>query len=71
MVIGFEMAHFSDIELVDLGQQILGRYPMHFHRVEAAHGSYVRRLSIHHSRSRCVTLHGAQGITVGENRVLR
>ena len=68
---GFRSAHIQGAELYHMGQQELGHYPIHFHRtydVDEVGGydppSYVRQLSIHHTLSRCVTLHAADGLLV-------
>lgn len=54
-----------------MGQQLLGQYPIHFHLagdVDEKGGydppTYVRELSIHHTFSRCVTVHGSNGLLV-------
>ena len=47
-----------------MGQQQLGRYPVHWHLVHQVYGDYARQLSIHDCFSRCVTLHGAIGVRV-------
>lgn len=54
-----------------MGQQLVGQYPIHFHLagdVDAKGGydppTYIRELSIHHTFSRCVTVHGSNGLLV-------
>lgn len=54
-----------------MGQQLVGQYPIHFHLagdVDEKGGydppTYVRELSIHHTFSRCVTVHGSNGLLV-------
>ena len=54
-----------------MGQQLVGQYPIHFHlagNVDEQGGynppTYVRDLSIHHTFSRCVTVHGSNGLLV-------
>lgn len=54
-----------------MGQQLVGQYPIHFHLagdVDERGGydpaTYVRDLSIHHTFSRCVTVHGSNGLLV-------
>jgi hypothetical protein len=61
---GARVAHFEGIEMVNMGQQILARYPIHFHRALASYGNYVKQLSIHHCFNRCVTIHSTMGILV-------
>ena len=45
----------------------LGRYPVHFHHVGDATGSFVRNCSIHESYNRAITLHASQNIEVTGN----
>lgn len=54
-----------------MGQQIPGRYPVHFHLcgdVDEKGGytyrTYVEGLSIHHCFSRCVSIHATNGLLV-------
>uniref|UniRef100_A0A8D3C7J5 Cell migration inducing hyaluronidase 1 n=1 Tax=Scophthalmus maximus TaxID=52904 RepID=A0A8D3C7J5_SCOMX len=68
---GFRAVHISGMELQHMGQQTMGHYPVHFHMngdVDERGGyyppTYVRDLSIHHSFSRCVTIHGSNGLLV-------
>lgn len=68
----FTSVHLSHIELKHMGQQReKGRYPLNFHRcgdVDQSGGysnpAYVDSLSIHHSFSRCVTVHATNGLLV-------
>ncbi|KAG8516428.1 Cell migration-inducing and hyaluronan-binding protein [Galemys pyrenaicus] len=69
--LGFKAVHLEGVELRHMGQQLVGQYPLHFHLagdVDAKGGydppTYVRDLSIHHSFSRCVTVHGSNGLLV-------
>ncbi|XP_045437570.1 cell migration-inducing and hyaluronan-binding protein isoform X2 [Pipistrellus kuhlii] len=68
---GFAAAHLEGVELRHMGQQLVGQYPIHFHLagdLDARGGydppTYVRELSIHHTFSRCVTVHGSNGLLV-------
>eukprot|EP00058_Branchiostoma_floridae_P001602 XP_002587090.1 hypothetical protein BRAFLDRAFT_242699 [Branchiostoma floridae] len=68
---GFKNVHLSGIEFTHMGQQVLARYPVHFHLagdVDEVGGysrpTYVRELSIHHCFSRCVTIHATHGLLV-------
>ncbi|XP_028258458.1 cell migration-inducing and hyaluronan-binding protein [Parambassis ranga] len=68
---GFRAVHISGVELLHMGQQTMGHYPVHFHMngdVDERGGydppTYVSDLSIHHSFSRCVTIHGSNGLLV-------
>ncbi|XP_053275095.1 cell migration-inducing and hyaluronan-binding protein [Pleuronectes platessa] len=68
---GFRAVHISGMELQHMGQQTMGHYPVHFHMngdVDEKGGynppTSVRDLSIHHSFSRCLTIHGSNGLLV-------
>lgn len=62
------------MELKNMGQQSEnGRYPIHFHMcgdVDQRGGywepTYVDGLSIHHSFSRCLTIHATNGLLVSK-----
>jgi hypothetical protein len=69
--LGFKAAHLEGVELKHMGQQLVGQYPIHFHLagdVDEKGGynppTYIRDLSIHHTFSRCVTVHGSNGLLV-------
>ncbi|XP_018620469.1 cell migration-inducing and hyaluronan-binding protein-like isoform X1 [Scleropages formosus] len=68
---GFKAFHMQGVELMHMGQQSMGHYPVHFHMngdVDERGGydppTYVKDLSIHHTFSRCVTIHGSNGLLV-------
>ncbi|XP_023933414.1 cell surface hyaluronidase [Lingula anatina] len=68
---GFKSVHLSGVEFFNMGQQIPGSYPIHFHMcgdVDELGGytnpTWVKDLSIHHSFSRCVTIHATNGLLV-------
>uniref|UniRef100_A0A3Q2D5T4 Cell migration inducing hyaluronidase 1 n=1 Tax=Cyprinodon variegatus TaxID=28743 RepID=A0A3Q2D5T4_CYPVA len=68
---GFRSVHLSGLELQHMGQQSMGHYPVHFHMngdVDEQGGynppTFISHLSIHHSFSRCVTIHGSNGLLV-------
>lgn len=68
---GFKAVHIQGVEFMHMGQQSMGHYPVHFHMnrdVDERGGydppTYVKDLSIHHSFSRCVTIHGSNGLLV-------
>uniref|UniRef100_A0A8C5M721 hyaluronoglucosaminidase n=1 Tax=Leptobrachium leishanense TaxID=445787 RepID=A0A8C5M721_9ANUR len=68
---GFKAFHIEGAELKHMGQQTMGHYPIHFHTagdVDEKGGyqppTYVKDLSIHHAFSRCVTVHGSNGLLV-------
>ncbi|XP_043967046.1 cell surface hyaluronidase [Gambusia affinis] len=68
----FSSVHLSHVELKNMGQQaVMGSYPLHFHMcgdVDQRGGykdpTYVDGLSIHHSFSRCLTIHATNGLLV-------
>uniref|UniRef100_A0A8D1GV76 hyaluronoglucosaminidase n=1 Tax=Sus scrofa TaxID=9823 RepID=A0A8D1GV76_PIG len=67
----FTSVHLSYVELKHMGQQHLGRYPIHFHlcgdvdyKGGYRHAAFVDGLSIHHSFSRCITVHGTNGLLI-------
>nr|XP_033475597.1 cell surface hyaluronidase isoform X1 [Epinephelus lanceolatus] len=68
----FSSVHLSHVELKNMGQQAQqSRYPLHFHMcgdVDQRGGywepTYVDGLSIHHSFSRCLTIHATNGLLV-------
>nr|XP_043882946.1 cell surface hyaluronidase [Solea senegalensis] len=68
----FSSVHLSHVELKNMGQQgEKGRYPLNFYMcwdVDQRGGyrepTYVDGLSIHHSFSRCVTIHATNGLLV-------
>ncbi|CAM9901994.1 unnamed protein product [Lampetra planeri] len=71
MAAGFKACHLEGAELRHMGQQTMGHYPVHFHvagDLDQLGGydppTYVRGLSIHHSFSRCLTIHGSSGLLV-------
>ncbi|GCC34594.1 hypothetical protein chiPu_0013069 [Chiloscyllium punctatum] len=71
MGVGFKAAHIEGVELKHMGQQSMGHYPIHFHMtgdLDEKGGyhppTYVKGVSIHESFSRCVTIHGSNGLLV-------
>ncbi|XP_068000437.1 cell surface hyaluronidase CEMIP2, partial [Melanerpes formicivorus] len=67
----FSSVHMSGVELKNMGQQILGSYPVHFHLAEDVDErggydppTYLDNLAIHHCFSRCVAIHGTHGLLV-------
>uniref|UniRef100_A0AAY4CSC1 hyaluronoglucosaminidase n=1 Tax=Denticeps clupeoides TaxID=299321 RepID=A0AAY4CSC1_9TELE len=74
----FSSVHLSHVELKQMGQQVLGSYPVHFHLcgdVDERGGynppTYIEALSIHHCFSRCVTVHGTNGLLVRDGGKLK
>lgn len=60
-----------------MGQQAMGHYPIHFHMagdVDEKGGyhppSYVKDVSVHHAFSRCITVHGSNGLLVRDNSLV-
>ncbi|XP_064421803.1 inactive cell surface hyaluronidase CEMIP2-like [Latimeria chalumnae] len=69
----FGSVHMSGVELSKLGQQILGSYPVHFHLagdVDQKGGydpqTYLNNLAIHHCFSRCIAIHGTNGLLIND-----
>jgi cell migration-inducing and hyaluronan-binding protein len=62
---GFAAAHIEGVEFVNMGQDQIARYPVHFHMCGVVPpGTYVRYNSIHNSVFRCVTIHASHGVLV-------
>ncbi|OCT89718.1 hypothetical protein XELAEV_18018337mg [Xenopus laevis] len=68
---GFKAVHLEGMEVRHMGQQTMGHYPIHFHtagNVDEKGGyfppTYVKDISIHHTFSRCITVHGSNGLLV-------
>ncbi|XP_019373011.1 PREDICTED: transmembrane protein 2 [Gavialis gangeticus] len=71
IVKNFTSLHLSYVEVKQMGQQMIGRYPVHFHLcgdVDEKGGytfkTYLEGLSIHHCFSRCVTVHATNGLLI-------
>ncbi|XP_060618193.2 cell surface hyaluronidase CEMIP2 [Anolis sagrei] len=67
----FTSVHLSYVELKQMGQQVYGAYPVHFHRCDDVdekggynYRTYIEGLSIHHCFSRCVTVHATNGLLI-------
>lgn len=72
----FKATHIEGLELKHMGQQTMGHYPIHFHMagdVDEKGGynppTYVKESSIHNTFSRCVTVHGSNGLLVRSSSV--
>ncbi|XP_013411812.1 cell surface hyaluronidase [Lingula anatina] len=68
----FKACKIEGVELCHLGQQVYeGSYPIHFHMVknvsDYASDTVIRQNSIHHSYSRCTTLHMTHGLKIYDN----
>ena len=46
---------------------MLGRYPIHFHRIGTVHQSYVKGNSVHQSYNRGTTIHRVRFLRVENN----
>jgi len=58
----------SYVELVYVGQSfLLGRYPIHFHRIGAVHNSYVSSNSIYHTYNRALVVHETHYLRIQHN----
>ena len=58
----------SYAEFTKCGQpSIVGRYCTHFHMAGEVPESYVRGISVHHSKARVLTIHGTHQLTVEKN----
>ncbi|HLH43123.1 MAG TPA: G8 domain-containing protein, partial [Bryobacteraceae bacterium] len=58
----------SGVEFFRMGQhENLARYPIHWHLVGDAPGQYIMNSAIHHTFSRCVTVHGTNDVRVENN----
>lgn len=65
---GTPRGELESVELRYLGNEgDLGRYPLHFHHVGDATGSYVRNCSIHESYNRALSMHMTQNVEVTGN----
>ncbi|EAL72668.1 transmembrane protein [Dictyostelium discoideum AX4] len=72
---GFANGHLEGMEVYNMGQTYnVGYYPIHFHMCGdvdtgsyANWPSYVKDVSIHHTKSRCLTIHGTSGLVVVNN----
>jgi len=61
-------AELSWVEFKNLGKEgVLGKYPMHFHQISAASGSFVRNCSFNKSYNRAISIHTTQGVDVSDN----
>jgi cell migration-inducing and hyaluronan-binding protein len=68
MIMQGSTARIDSAEFFRMGQLgEKGRYPVHFHMAGYMMGSYVNNNSIHHSHSRCLTIHGSHQVLVQNN----
>ncbi|KAL3861897.1 hypothetical protein ACJMK2_007911 [Sinanodonta woodiana] len=69
---GFRNVRVEGVELYHMGQQTdVGSYPLHFHMCKDTRSytnkPYLKENSIHHTFSRCVTIHGTHGVLIKDN----
>lgn len=68
MVMGSSAARIEGTEFTRMGQvNTLRRYPVHFHQLGRAAGSYFRGNSLHAAYNRCVVVHGTSDLRVQDN----
>ncbi|MFC4455570.1 G8 domain-containing protein [Deinococcus sonorensis] len=68
MVMSGSTAHLEGVEFTRMGQRnTLRRYPVHFHMLGSAAGSYLRGSSLHDLYNRCVTVHGTSDLSIQQN----
>ena len=68
MVMKGSTVHIEGAELTRMGQRnALRRYPVHFHMMGSAAGSYLRGSSLHDLFNRCVTVHGTNDLSITQN----
>jgi hypothetical protein len=62
------LVRIEGVEMRHMGQQgMLGRYPIHFHMMGDANGSYVRNSSIHHTTQRGIVIHRTNNLMIEGN----
>lgn len=68
MVMKGGTAHIEGAEFNRMGQRnTLRRYPVHFHMLGSAAGSYLHGSSLHDLYNRCVTVHGTNDLSIADN----
>ncbi|WP_309572091.1 G8 domain-containing protein [Deinococcus sp.] len=68
MLMGTAAAHIEGTEFTRMGQvNTPRRYPVHFHLLGSAPGSYFRQSAIHQSFNRCLVVHGTSDLRVQDN----
>ncbi|EGG18934.1 transmembrane protein [Cavenderia fasciculata] len=75
VILGFGSVHIQGAEFYKMGQTYnLGTYPIHFHMCGdvdtgdyASWPTFIKDNSIHHTLSRCLTIHGTSGLIVVNN----
>jgi len=65
---GFKAVHAEGIQLYNMGQDQIARYPFHFHLCnDVPEGTYVRYNSVYQSNFRCFTIHTTNGVLLEGN----
>jgi len=68
MVMANSKAYLSNVELYRMGQEnILGRYPFHWHLNGNSAGQFIQNCSVHQTYNRAITVHGTNKVTVAHN----
>ncbi|BDI30216.1 hypothetical protein CCAX7_22670 [Capsulimonas corticalis] len=68
MMMDHAVAHIEGAEVTRMGQKgRLRSYPVHFHLLGDAFGSYVRDTSVHHCYNRCIAIHGTRRVRLDSN----
>ncbi len=68
MVMDGAEQYIQGAEFYRMGQEdILGRYPIHWHMLGEAEGQYVEGVSVHHSYQKGSTIHGTSNIRYEDN----
>eukprot|EP00117_Sycon_ciliatum_P036091 scpid3682/ scgid27229/ Fibrocystin-L; Polycystic kidney and hepatic disease 1-like protein 1; Protein D86 len=64
------ITRLSYVELYWVGQAfLLGRYPIHFHRLGNVHSSFVKGCSVYHTFNRAIVIHETNYLTLQDNVV--
>ncbi|MCF6767468.1 hypothetical protein L3V86_03685 [Thiotrichales bacterium 19S11-10] len=71
-----EQVHLIGVEIEKFGQPLVGRYPVHFHRLNASSSTedpnlIVQDTSVHHSYDKCFVPHATMGIKFYNNVCVR
>lgn len=68
MVMNNSKAYLSNVELYRMGQEnVLGRYPFHWHLNGNSVGQFIQNCSVHLSYNRAITVHGTNRVKVAHN----
>lgn len=65
IVLANSIMKVNNVEFAYMGQEnVLGKYPIHYHLVGDASGSYAKNTSIHHSFNRFFTVHRTNNLNI-------